>query len=160
MRTASSLNPMKKASERTAMEAALHLLGYRAQSEWEIRTKLRRKGYGGAEIDKAVEALHREHYLDDQALAEEIFEQYRESMRYGDRYIQNKLRSRGLSLDRHLTAEEEMEKAEAALRLKREFAPGRSSDFRRAAGFLLRRGFSGSVVSAVLNRIGVEDDSF
>ncbi len=141
---------MKK-SDRTAYEAALHLLGYRAQSEQEMRTKLKRKGYGPNDIEETVVRLYRERYLDDEALAEEIFSLYQESLLYGDRYIQGKLRARGLMLEKHLSAEEETEKARQALRAKETIIPGFRENYRRAAGFLLRRGFSPSVVSLVLD---------
>lgn len=62
---------MKK-SNRSAYEAALHLLEYRAQSEYEIRTKLKRRGYEDEDIEKAVEKLYFYHYLNDEELAEEI----------------------------------------------------------------------------------------
>lgn len=39
-------------SNRSAYEAALHLLEYRAQSEYEIRTKLKRRGYEDEDIEK------------------------------------------------------------------------------------------------------------
>lgn len=150
---------MKK-SNRTAWESALHLVGYRAQSEWEIRTKLKRKGYEDEEIEKAVFLLYRYQYLDDAALAEEIFLRYQSSLLYGDRYIQGKLHARGLAIDRHLTEEEEREKAAQALRIRARTAPGLLEDDRRAAGFLLRRGFSRTAVRAALEDRDSEEETF
>lgn len=150
---------MKK-SNRTAWESALHLIGYRAQSEWEIRTKLKRKGYEEDEIEKTVSLLYRYQYLDDGALAEDIFSRYRSSLLYGDRYIQGKLHARGLAIDCHLTEEEEREKAAEALRIRLRTSPDLLEDYRRAAGFLLRRGFSQSTVRAVLEELGGEKEPF
>lgn len=150
---------MKK-SNRTAWESALHLIGYRAQSEWEIRTKLKRKGYEAEDIEKTVSLLYRYQYLDDEALAEEIFLRYQSSLLYGDRYIQGKLHARGLTIDRHLTEEEERGKAAEALRIRLRTVPGLLEDYRRAAGFLLRRGFSQTAVRAVLDEAAGEQETF
>lgn len=129
-------------NKRTASEAAFHLLGYRAQSEWEIRTKLKQKGYTDEEIQKTVEILYKGKYLDDEALANELFSLYRDNLNYGDRYIQGKLRSRGLTIELHLTDEEEREKAIQALLGKMKTCPGYCENYNRAIGFLSRRGFS------------------
>ena len=140
---------MKK-NKYTAYEAALHLIGYRAQSEWELRTKLKRKGYENSDIEMTVQRLIKEKYVNDEELAKEIFLLYRDNLTYGDRYIQRKLRSRGLTIDDHLTEEEEIEKAEKALLVKRRIIPGFDENYRRAAGFLLRRGFSTHTIVRVL----------
>lgn len=150
MKTA-SLRQQMKTNNRTAYEAALHLLGYRAQSEREIRTKLKQRGYGPEEIENTIIRLQKAKYLDDEALAEEVFTAYRDSGLYGDRYIQNKLRMRGLKLEWHLTQAEEEEKARQALQHKVRMEPDFLTQYRRAVSFLIRRGFSPSVVSAVLN---------
>ncbi len=141
--------PMKK--NKTALEAALHLLGYRAQSEKELRRKLRQRGFSGSDIDNAVEELYRCEYLNDEELAAEIFENYRRDGLYGNRYIKQKLQMRGLSCEDFLTPEEEEEKAELALQRKEAAVPGYRSDYLRAAAFLARRGFSYEVIRHVLS---------
>lgn len=144
---------MKK-SNRSAYEAALHLLEYRAQSEYEIRTKLKRRGYEDEDIEKAVEKLYFYHYLNDEELAEEIFVNYRDFLLYGDRYIQGKMKLRGLTCRHHLTEAEEREKAKLALEKKAAAVPDIRDNYRRAAGFLLRRGFSYAAVSFALGNKG------
>ncbi len=141
--------PMKK--NKTALEAALHLLGYRAQSEKELRRKLRQRGFSGSDIDNVVEELYRCEYLNDEELAAEIFENYRRDGLYGNRYIKQKLQMRGLSCEDFLTPEEEEEKAELALQRKEASVPGYRSDYPRAAAFLARRGFSYDVIRHVLS---------
>lgn len=140
----------KKASNRSAWEAALFLLRYRPQSEWEVRMKLRRKGYAQEEIDQAVEKLQEAQYLNDGELADDLFQYYRDNALCGDSYIQRKLKSRGLSTDRHLTEEEERAKAELAFQKKKAIVPALAADYRKAAGFLLRKGFSPFLVREVL----------
>ncbi len=140
---------MKK--NKTALEAALHLLGYRAQSEKELRRKLKQRGFSGSDIDRAVEDLYRYEYLNDEELAAEIFENYRRDGLYGNRYIKQKLQMRGLSCEDWLTPEEEEEKAELALQKKEVSAPGYRADYQKAAAFLARRGFSYDVIRRVLS---------
>ena len=141
--------PMKK--NKTALEAALHLLGYRAQSEKELRRKLKQRGFSGSDIDSAVEDLYRYEYLNDEELAAEIFENYRRDGLYGNRYIKQKLQMRGLSCEDWLTPEEEEEKAELALQKKEASVPGYRADYQKAAAFLARRGFSYDVIRRVLS---------
>lgn len=147
---------MKK-SNKTAYEAAISLLNRRAQSEWEIRTKLRRKEYSRSEIEETVEKLYEYQYLNDEELAEDLFHYYQDERLYGDRYIHMKLKSRGLSSELHLTREEEEEKAALALQNKEKIIPGFSKNYRKAAAYLLRRGFAPGVVSAVMQSAGDED---
>lgn len=144
-----SPKPMKKT--KTALEAALRLLGYRAQSEKEIRRKLRQRGFSGSDIDSTVEELYRCEYLNDEELAAEIFENYRRDGLYGNRYIKQKLQMRGLSSEDCLTQEEEEEKAELAIQRKEVSVPDFRSDYRKAAAFLARRGFSYGVIRHVLS---------
>ena len=141
---------MKKASDRTAYEAALFLLRYRPQSEWELKVKLRRKGYAPGEIEETTEKLREARYLNDEELAADLFAYYRGNVLCGDAYIQRKLKARGLSVREHLTEEEEREKAELAFQKKKAIVPALASNYRRAAGFLLRRGFPPFVVREVL----------
>lgn len=147
----------KKAGNRTAWEAALFLLRYRPQSEWEIRTKLRRKGYSAEEISETAERLREARYIDDAELAADLFRYHREHVLCGDAYIQGKLKMRGLSCELHLSPEEERAKAEEAFRKKKAAVPALASNYRRAAGFLLRRGFSPFLVREVLARMGEKE---
>lgn len=160
MKTASSAQTMKKkASNRTAWEAALFLLRYRPQSEWEVRTKLRRKGYSLEEIGETVEKLRDARYLDDGELSDDLFRYYRDNALCGDLYIQRKLKARGLSTDQHLTEEEERAKAELAFAKKKAIVPALAANYRKAAGFLLRKGFPPFLVREVL-AVHMEEEPF
>lgn len=150
---------MKKASNRTAYEAALFFLRYRPQSEWELKVKLRRKGYAPREIEETVERLRKARYLNDEELASDLFAYYRGNVLCGDAYIQRKLKARGLSAREHLTEEEERKKAELAFQKKKAIVPALASNYRRAAGFLLRLGFPSFVVRDVL-ALHMEEEPF
>ena len=60
------------------------------------------------------------------------------------------MKLRGLTCRHHLTEAEERKKAKLAMEKKAAAVPDIRDNYRRAAGFLLRRGFSYSVVSFVL----------
>lgn len=155
-----SSRTMMKKSNKTAFEAALSLLARRAQSEWEMRTKLKRKEYTASEIEETVKRLLASRYINDAELAEEVFLYYREERLYGDRYIHQKLKARGLHSSCHLTREEEEEKAALALQNKEKIIPGFSENYRKAAAYLFRRGFSPGTVSAVMQERGEADPFF
>lgn len=147
-------------SEKTAFEAATFLLNYRAQSEKELRTKLSRKGYGEEEIEKALEKCRYYRYIDDETLAADLMENFRQNKLYGSRYIRQKLRERGLPADVVLSAEEEREKAAEALRRKYKAPPKDPADRRRAYGFLARRGFSQDAISFALGNFEALEEEF
>ena len=67
------LNKMKR-TNKTAYESAIHLLNYRPQSEYELRTKLARKGYDPDEIGKVMDKLKHYGYLNDSELADDLFD--------------------------------------------------------------------------------------
>lgn len=134
-------------AEKSAFEAAQLLLNYRAQSEKELRTKLGRKGYEEKDIEEAVEKCRYYGYIDDETLAADMTDNFRQNKLYGSRYIRQKLRERGLPTEVSLTAEEEREKAAEALRRKYKAPPKDPAERRRAYGFLARRGFSQDAIS-------------
>ena len=102
MKMAYYLNKMKR-TNKTAYESAIHLLNYRPQSEYELRTKLARKGYDPDEIGKVMDKLKHYGYLNDSELADDLFDSFRNRKCYGDTYIHQKLKSRGLHTNSHLS---------------------------------------------------------
>ena len=143
MKMAYYLNKMKR-TNKTAYESAIHLLNYRPQSEYELRTKLARKGYDPDEIGKVMDKLKHYGYL---------FDSFRNRKCYGDTYIHQKLKSRGLHTNKHLTAEEEIDIAVSLLEEKVRIKPELLINYRKAAAFLLRRGLSQSAVMTALREV-------
>ncbi|MEE3451990.1 MAG: RecX family transcriptional regulator [Dialister sp.] len=144
------LNRMKK-TDRTAYEAALHLLKYRGQSEKELRRKLKDRGYEESEIEKSIEKLKHYGYVDDESLAEDVFRALRNRKCYGDSYIQRKMKDQGLNAPSHVPEEEERKNAVNLLLGRIKIYPGLRDDYRKAASFLLRRGFSSSAIHEALS---------
>ena len=87
-----------KKTERSCYEAALHLLKYRGQSEMEMRRKLKERGYGEKDIKETLKKLMHYGYVDDESLAEDVFRSFRSRRCYGNNYILQKMKARGLSL--------------------------------------------------------------
>ena len=101
------LQRIKMQKSKTAYEAALHLLKYRGQSTYELRKKLKDREYPLREIEEALSKLLHYGYVNDLDLAEDLFNLYKSKNAYGDVYIHKKMKLRGLSIDRHLTFDEE-----------------------------------------------------
>jgi SOS response regulatory protein OraA/RecX len=76
--------------------AALRILGYRFNSEGELRRKLRSKKFEAGEIDAVIERLHREKWLDDARFAG-AFTRSRANRRIGRLRILRELQAVGVS---------------------------------------------------------------
>ncbi|MDQ3282295.1 MAG: recombination regulator RecX, partial [Acidobacteriota bacterium] len=78
-----------------AYTAAMRILNYRFNSEAELRRKLRSKKYEPAAIDKAIERLRREKWLDDERFAG-AFVRTRANKRVGRGRILRELQAAGV----------------------------------------------------------------
>lgn len=140
----------QKTNRKSAFEAALHLLSYRGQSEWELNKKLKDREYTPAEIKEAIQKLKKYDYINDAELASDVFDSYRTRACYGDSYIHKKMKFRGLSTNKHIPKSEELCNAETLLEKKEKIVPGFLEEYRRAVGFLSRRGFQpGTIIEAI-----------
>lgn len=148
---------IKMQKSKTAYEAALHLLKYRGQSTYELRKKLKDREYPLREIEEALSKLLHYGYVNDLDLAEDLFNLYKSKNAYGDVYIHKKMKLRGLSIDRHLTFDEEYAAALIVMKNKVKVLPALKHNYRRAAGILYRRGFPGSVITSVLQNLRISD---
>lgn len=140
-------------SKRSCFDAALSILAYRARSEFEMRKKLKDREYDEGEIESVIGKLYHYNYLDDDALANDIFNKYVREGTYGDLYIHQKLRTRGLSIERHLSSDDEKEIAVSFLRKKTQLSSSLRSNPRKAAAMLSRRGFASQAVIYALRVI-------
>lgn len=104
-----------------------------------------------------MERLRAYEYVNDEDLADELFEAYRRRAQYGDAYIHQKLKLKGLATEKHLQLEEEIEMAAALLQKKWGMSPKLRTDFKKSASFLLRRGFSHDAVMTVMHEMDLEE---
>lgn len=116
-------NRTGKSSDRSCYEAALHLLKYRGQSEMEMRRKLKERSYGQDEIENTVSRLKHYGYVDDESLAEDVFRAFRNRRCYGNTYILQKMKARGLPCPYRIPEEEERDNACRVLRSRAKALP-------------------------------------
>jgi regulatory protein len=147
-----------KKSERSCYEAALHLLKYRGQSEMEMRRKLKERSYGEKDIEDTLGKLKHYGYVDDESLAEDVFRAFRSRRCYGNSYILQKMKARGLPCPYRIPEEEEKDNAFHVLQSRAKVMPSILKNYRKAAAFLLRRGFPSSIIHSTLSEAGVEDE--
>ena len=129
---------------------ALRLLNVRFLSEGELRQKLRSRDASEESIDDVIAMLKKEHFIDDERLAADVYRYYARKGQYGHLYIVNKLRYR------HLPVPEEREPIDEyalAERLIAKRFADKEKDGRKIARFLQNRGFSISVIRDMLDSI-------
>lgn len=148
-----------------AVNAALHLLGYRARSTGELITRLRQKGFSQIAIDAAIEKMNGWNYLDDQQFAKTLVEQQQTHRPRSRRSMIQDLRSRGIDKE---TIEETLDGVEfdevqdairaAARKWGNWSALPEDVRHRRLAGFLGRRGYGYDIVRKVQDHLELGDE--
>lgn len=126
---------------------ALCLLMVRFLSEGELRKKLHRYDTTDESIDKTIDTLKEERFIDDERLAADVYRYYVRKGQYGHRYIVNKLRQRHLPVPEEREPLDEYALAEQLV--AKRFA-SKEKDPRKIARFLQNRGFSGAVIRDML----------
>lgn len=154
--TLSELDELVHSLERRrAIDRAVLLLSYRPRSIHEIEDRLKKAGFGPDIIDEAVEKLKELGYLDDDAFAQAWLKDRMDSKLYGPKRIKQELRLKGVpdevvskNLGENSSPEDEYERAHQLAKSK--LPSYRDLDknqlFRRLSQFLLRRGYTSSVV--------------
>lgn len=147
---------------RLCLDAAYRFLSLRPRSEFEVRTRLKKKGHTEASIGRAIAELKRQGVLDDSSFAR-FWTENRESFSpRGRALLTMELRSKGIDpgivteVLQDLNEEESAYRA-ACKRAKRSLQL-EYEDFRNLmASFLRRRGFGYEVSQRVLNRLWNEE---
>lgn len=142
---------------------AQDILSRRDNSEYEMRAKLRKKGFTTEEITQAVEWLAVKHLLDDRQLAARYIDSTLRVKAVGPRWIKSMLQRRGIAhsiineaLKVAFTADKERALAQQATdvwlrqtRRRRDRHSRSSSSRRRLQRFLLSRGFAFEAINSV-----------
>ncbi|CAN5809815.1 hypothetical protein BH23GEM6_BH23GEM6_17370 [soil metagenome] len=153
----------------SAREAALNLLSYRARSRAELEQRLQRRGYASELVDRCLRELESRGLVDDTAFAVSFVRDRIRGNPKGGRRISQELRARGIDGATAGTVINDVMQAEnvTELHLARAAAarwkprPGEEPlrAKRRLHGFLMRRGFSGDAVRAVVEeRAGADEE--
>ncbi len=108
---------MKTTKNEGPLATAVRLLARRDHSEYELRVKLKQRGFSMTEIDMALERIKNEHSLDDERLKIHMIEKLIREQRAGLHAIVGKLRLMGLPVStetvrEYLSVETEWELAQ------------------------------------------------
>lgn len=156
-----SPRPRRSRPEQTPVQRALGLLTRREHSRRELERKLASRGVDAGEAKAAVERLASEGWQDDRRFAE-LLVRSRAGSGYGPLRIRAELATHGLDRDAIAAAMDTFDGdwTETACDLvRRRFGPAGLTDLagrRKAADFLIRRGFDGGSVRAA-TRLDWED---
>lgn len=154
-------------SEQRAVDRALNFIGYRPRSRKEIERNLERAGIDEALIEKVLERLQRQGYVDDEAFARYWVENREQFRPRGGRALRQELRQKGLedtaivpALEGIDSVESARKAVEPALRRWSALATADPVTFRRkVSDYLVRRGFDYETVRTVVAQIQRELDS-
>jgi len=150
---------LSEGSYRSALDSAVRLLSRRNHTALEIEQKLRRRGFSEETTASVIQECERLRYIDDKETGRCYF---RELKRKGEgpTRIRSRMKQKGLSgewvesmISQYTGDAEELENARKALKKKkprfdREPDPRKRKE--KMYRFLYARGFSGSVISALL----------
>lgn len=144
-----------------AKKNALRLLGFRARSTAEMRKRLAMKRTKPEIIDRVIESLEKEGFLNDESFAASFAESRMRSRPEAKRVIEWELKQKGLSKDAMAGAMAQLagfDEKEVARELCLSKMPSLKSlpplkKRVRLFGLLKRRGFSNDVASSVLNDV-------
>lgn len=163
--TKSELEDIVSADERQRAYAdAIAYLSRKPRTAYEISFRLREKGWGEETIQEVVERLGREGFVDDAAYAQEWASQRVKNRGKGKLWVRHELRQKGVSkplIEEALDEVSEDEEISSAMQLARKKWQGTSGEpadkMRKTGAFLLRRGYSGAVVSKVVRELSRRD---
>ncbi len=149
---------------RKAFNRALHYLGFRMRSEYEVKKKLLDAGYGEAIVLEAIVKLKRLGFLDDESFSEALLQTQVKSSSKGPRAIQQELQKKGVKKElqekvlESYTQEEQLEVAtklaNKAARSNRAIAPSQLKQ--KIQNALLRKGYSFDIIKLALESVDFE----
>ncbi len=123
---------------------SLRLLGRKDYFSFELKMKLKRKGFKDRDIDEVVEYLIKEKIIDDESLLRREIE-YMQSKEWGEKKIVYKLRNKFLPMDfikkgikNYFDREKDVENALSLMK--------RKSDSKDIYSLLISRGFTYSTI--------------
>lgn len=147
-----------------AKESALRLLDFRPRSRAEISRRLARAGFGEDVVVETLERLEALGLIDDGQFARSWVAHRLAGKGMGTARIKWELRRKGVpneAVDEALsTIDDETERRSALEAARRRWVKDSSADDRtkrrKLAAFLRRQGYDWSVISVVLNELGME----
>lgn len=155
---------------RKAFNRALHYLGFRMRSEFEVKEKLLEAGYGEAIVLEALVKLKNLGFLNDETFSEALIQTRKNSSSKGPRAIQQEMQKKGIGKElqtkvlESYSEDEQLEiatkLAEKAANANRSVAPSQLKQ--KIQNALLRKGYSFDLIKQALANINFdrEDDEW
>lgn len=146
---------------RRCLDAALHYLEYRPRSEYEIRQRLKRRGFEDNAIETVVAKLKEQKLIDDMAFAQ-FWKDNRETFSPRSQWLtKSELRRKGVNSEIINQVVDSVDNSNsayrAALNKARRLPLADYQEFRhRLGGYLRRRGFSYDVIEHTVAQIWQE----
>ena len=149
---------------RKAFNRALHYLGFRMRSEFEVKKKLLELGYGEAIVLEALVKLKNLGFLNDETYSEALLQTRKNSSSKGPKAIQQEMHKKGLGKELQIKvlesySEDEQLKiatklAEKTANSNRSVAPAQLKQ--KIQNALLRKGYSFDLIKQALANINFE----
>lgn len=148
---------MEKVLYEEARRTAVRLFNRRFLSRKELVERLKKRDYEDDVIEAVIANMTALHYLDDDRLAREVYRHYSGMGKYGNYYIRQRLKMRGLPEPEDCFVDNEQAKAWQLIS-KRFMGRRELPDKAKIIRFLQYRGFAGDVIHEVLERIIAEGE--
>jgi regulatory protein len=139
---------------------ALRFVGHRPRSRKEIEARLKEKGHDEDAVSRTIQKLLEQKIIDDEQFASMWTEHRLFSQKKGRRWVQQELQQKGLSKEHIQEAlanvDEEAELEAAYDTAKKKWLSTKGEPYERKhklAAFMLRRGYSNTMVNSVIKRV-------
>jgi len=147
----------------SCLDAAYRYLSHRPRSEFEVKARLRKRGFDDSFIERAILGLRDKGFVNDTEFAQ-YWRDNRENFNpRGRMMLRSELRQKGI--DPEIIAEvvgsiDEEESAHRAIqkRMKLLVYSDYESFYQRISAFLRRRGFGGNIVHNTVNHLWQESE--
>jgi regulatory protein len=151
---------LQDAERHDAYIKALLIIGRRPNSVKELKNKLAQHGYEESSIQWAIQALQQQKYVNDEDFAKLWTENRVVQQRKGRNLVKQELQQKGISkehIQEAIGAIDPDEEFQASLQVaSKKWSQTKGEPFerrRKTAAFLLRRGYTSSLVSKVIQQI-------
>ncbi len=135
-----------------AQDKALHYLGYKMRTAWEIRKKLDEQEYSGEIVERVLDFLEKYDYVDDLGYCKSYIRERERLNPKGKFGLKMELRQKGVpdKIIEQALEESEVDELKGAVRLiykkVRDLEHLDEKDKKRVCGFLQRRGYSCDII--------------
>ena len=161
---------IKKEEYKKAYNYAIRLLAFRSRSEKEIRDKMKLKGYEEQIINKTIDLLYDDKYLNDLEFGRSLIRDKQNFNGAGKNLLKNELYKKGLNkelinelIEENVSYEDEYKRAlELAEKKNSKFSikDDKNKKYRQLSGLLSRKGYSFDIISKVVKKVINNEDEF